>query len=810
MRTYEIKGKYNNIYMNIIIPLGGKGERFFKAGYAMPKPLIPVLDKVMIFYILDNLSLSIEDNIYIFYHISLDEHGFMNIVMEKYPTVQFIPITYQTSGAVETILLGLEKVESEHKKCVLLDCDTFYTEDILDMVRKCSTNMVFYVHREGEKPIYSYIELDSENNIIRIKEKNKISSCANTGCYVFSDINELKHYCKYVIDNKITFKGEPYTSCVIQEMIRMKHVFVAYELKSTQVFSLGTPEEVDQFLENTYCFLFDLDGTLVNTDKVYYKVWKQILNKYNIDLTEDIFQKYIHGNSDETVIKTLIPIVTDNISEWKDRLFIENLSDVVMIDGALDLMKKVAELGHKCAIVTNCNRKVAERVVGHFHFDRFIDFIIVGAECSKPKPYPEPYLAAMKRYNILSNRAIIFEDSKSGLLSASSANPYCIVGITTNYSKKELLVNGAATGIDDYLHLDIPSLLSCNNTNINMNIENHIRNSLHKVIKVHSIEVDDVKLKGGYISDVLGLRIRTQTDEIMECVLKLENTHETPLSTMATALGLYDRENYFYENISKYVPLAIPKFYGLVKDSDFRTIGILMENLYKRGCFDINLDLNTVDIDIALKVIDSISKLHISFWNKRLENFSQLKKHNDLLFNPSWKEFIDGHWPDFKDKWKHVIPSFDKGDSIAGRFGDIQESLSNGHLTLIHGDVKSPNIFYDRSNGFEPYFIDWQYICIGKGVQDIVFFLIESFTLENIKLYYPLFIQYYYAKLIQGGVIGYSYEEYKKDVKDAICYFPFFVAVWFGTTPEDSLIDKNFPFFFIQKLFYLLDIINHI
>ena len=790
--------------MNIIIPLGGKGERFFKAGYTVPKPLITVLEKPMIFHVLDHLSISAEDSVYIFYHISLVEYGFVSIVLEKYPAIQCIPIPYQTSGAVETLLLGLERVDSQHKKCVLLDCDTFYTQDILSMVRESPNNMVFYVNREGEKPIYSYIELDSENRIQKIKEKQKISSCANTGCYVFSNIDELKHYCKYVLDNNITFKGEPYTSCVIKEMIKENDIFIGCELNSAQVFSLGTPEEVETFLKNTYVFLFDLDGTLVNTDIVYSNVWKQILQKYNIDLTEDIFQKYIHGNSDETVIKTLIPMTTDDISSWKDLLFIENISGVVIIDGALDLMKKVVELGHKCAIVTNCNRKVAERIIGHFHFDQFIDFIIVGGECSKPKPYPEPYLCAMRRYNILPNRAIIFEDSKSGLLSARTANPLCIVGITTNYSKKELLVNGADIVCDDYLNIE-PRILFCRD-NTDMNIENHIRSSLSSVIKIKSIEIDDVKLKGGYISDVLSLRITSESGEVMECVLKLENTHETPLSIMAKYLGLYDRENYFYDTISKYVPVPIPKFYGLIKDDQFRTIGILMENMYKTGRFEINIDLGSVAIDIPLKVIDSISKLHIRFWNKRLENFSQLKKHNDSLFNPAWKDFITRHWPDFKEKWKHVVPSFEKGDNIAGRFGEIQESLSNGHLTLIHGDVKSPNIFYDKSNGFEPYFIDWQYICIGKGVQDIVFFLIESFTIENIRLYYPLFIEYYYVKLVQGGIHGYSYEEYKKDVKDAICYFPFFVAVWFGTTPEDSLIDKNFPFFFIQKLFLIIEL----
>ena len=191
------------------------------------------------------------------------------------------------------------------------------------------------------------------------------------------------------------------------------------------------------------------------------------------------------------------------------------------------------------------------------------------------------------------------------------------------------------------------------------------------------------------------------------------------------------------------------------------------------------------------------------------KNFPQLKKHNDGLFRPSWKEFIDSKWLEFKSKWENVISSFINGDKIVADFENIQQALSHGYLTLIHGDIKSPNIFYDIDNGYEPYFIDWQYISIGKGVQDIVFFIIESFTIENIPLYFPIFIKYYFIKLKQAG-IQYSYDVYVRDIKNAIGYFPFFVAVWFGTTPEDSLIDKNFPFFFIQKLFYLIDNVDYL
>ncbi len=54
----------------------------------------------------------------------------------------------------------------------------------------------------------------------------------------------------------------------------------------------------------------------------------------------------------------------------------------------------------------------------------------------------------------------------------------------------------------------------------------------------------------------------------------------------------------------------------------------------------------------------------------------------------------------------------------------------------------------------------------------------------------------------------YTMAEYEMDIIDAISYIPFFTAVWFGTVPDDELIDNNFPFFFINKLFYLVEIIT--
>jgi hypothetical protein len=189
--------------------------------------------------------------------------------------------------------------------------------------------------------------------------------------------------------------------------------------------------------------------------------------------------------------------------------------------------------------------------------------------------------------------------------------------------------------------------------------------------------------------------------------------------------------------------------------------------------------------------------------------FKELKKNNDVLFKPYWGDFIRSKIDIFIDRWQNIF-SFDfieKIKKITINFEMIQDMLSDKNLTLIHGDVKSPNIFYLQPNN-EPYFIDWQYIANGKGVQDLVFFMIESFESNKIDIYGNLFKEYYYVKLLEYGVTNYTYEEYEKDFNYAVLYFPIFVGIWFGTTPNEDLIDKNFPYFYLLKLSYFIKRFN--
>jgi aminoglycoside phosphotransferase (APT) family kinase protein len=143
-------------------------------------------------------------------------------------------------------------------------------------------------------------------------------------------------------------------------------------------------------------------------------------------------------------------------------------------------------------------------------------------------------------------------------------------------------------------------------------------------------------------------------------------------------------------------------------------------------------------------------------------------------------------------------------EDIVRRFQDIESHLARPPHCLCHGDVKSDNLFFDAST--MPYFIDWQYVSLGKGAQDVVFFMIESFSTGFMREHVDELKDQYFQALT--STTERSRIDSEADFVHAAQYFPFFVAMWFGTTPEHDLVDASFPQRFLQKLFGFYDTIG--
>ena len=258
--------------LNVIIPLGGLGQRFLDTGFMLPKPLINLMLKPIIFWLLDLLSLSPHDNLILICNKNLRQFRFADLIKKKYHNAKVVYLDKDTKGAAETVLLGMPHADPSFP-VILLDGDTFYNVDILGMYRKSKNkNLVFCFNQSDAKPIYSYIKVDG-SSITDIAEKKQISNIANTGAYCFSSVKVFKKYCEKQLESFSTKENaELYTSSIIKNMIKDGINFDHKILKEDDFEVVGTPLQYKIFLnehkENSkhfkgYRICFDFDNTLV-------------------------------------------------------------------------------------------------------------------------------------------------------------------------------------------------------------------------------------------------------------------------------------------------------------------------------------------------------------------------------------------------------------------------------------------------------------------------------------------------------------------------------------------------------------------
>jgi len=778
--------------MIILIPLGGTGERFKKEGFNKPKALIEVNDKPILFHLLDNLNFKNIDFVYIPYNKEYEKYNFEQLIEKKYNNVvfKFLKLTSNTRGAAETLNIAIKALDYHDCPVLCIDSDNFYLSDVVSLWN--GKNKVFTFKDYSNSDKFSYI--DNNNSIQKIVEKNKISDLACCGAYGFDSHTALQKYCQMIIKNNVRQKEEFYTSGVIQQMIQDKIIFEGELIMNKDYFSLGTPNQVNEY---EHPFLFDLDGTLVNTDHIYIKVWNEIMKKYNLPIDDHFFEFYIQGKNDLTFLSSIFSTITKNeiseISKLKDELFIEYLKNDqndIFIEGADKFIEK--NKNRKMCIVTNCNKDAAKCVIEITGLNEYMQFIIASEDCTNHKPHNEPYMKGISLLNSKKENCFIFEDSMSGYKSAKNVNGSKIT-LIINENNKNIHNSTNEYKITNYNDFDI-ELLQGNN--ITKETKELIIQNLPS-LPIKDVIFENINVKTGYICDVQSLIIELN-DDSKNVILKIEN-NDNELSNVAKKLNLYNNESYFYKEISKEINVKIPYFFNTFMLHNKNAI--IMQNLNDfHGEF--NIDLNK-DVDDILNITKCAVNMHNRYFFEHEDSIIEsMKKVNKITDINYYNELIKERFEKFikvNNRFFTTI-NIELLRKIAINYDKIINQLGQFPLNFCHGDVKSANIFFKQDDTMcNPIFLDWQYIHLNKGISDITFLLVESTEYnEHIN---NMVLNYYYNKSIMYR----SFDDFIRDFKLSLCVFPFFVMIWFNTENRDCLIDKVFPIRFMKNVLKFYD-----
>lgn len=182
--------------------------------------------------------------------------------------------------------------------------------------------------------------------------------------------------------------------------------------------------------------LFDLDGTLIDTEDQYTVIWGKICRKYRPDIPQ--LEYLIKGTTLVQIFERYFPNKEDQveIDQFLDKSEAE--MDYSFYPGALAFIEDLKENGVKCAIVTSSNqKKMASVRKAIVNFDDLFDRVLTSEDFSASKPAPDCYLLGAKVFGCEKDECAVFEDAFTGLQAGMSSGIFTF-GITTCNSREAI------------------------------------------------------------------------------------------------------------------------------------------------------------------------------------------------------------------------------------------------------------------------------------------------------------------------------------------------------------------------------------
>jgi len=173
--------------------------------------------------------------------------------------------------------------------------------------------------------------------------------------------------------------------------------------------------------------VFDLDGTLIDTEWVFVEAARRLLAGRGIPFDAE-FMATILGTPASNSLPLFIqhfglPETMEAIAAEYKRFFLETLDadHAPLMPGARDLLDRLEALGLPKAIATSSGRAYVQQMFGpHGLLDRFA-FVLTAEDVKQGKPHPEIFETAARRFGVAAAEVLVVEDSIHGIRAAKAA-----------------------------------------------------------------------------------------------------------------------------------------------------------------------------------------------------------------------------------------------------------------------------------------------------------------------------------------------------------------------------------------------------
>ncbi len=202
--------------------------------------------------------------------------------------------------------------------------------------------------------------------------------------------------------------------------------------------------------------LFDMDGVVADTEDLHVRSEQETCVDYNFKVDPNDWGGF-KGQTAASVVSYLIQKYGDPAKHNVDEL-ISHKTEIFLglaeqelreIEGAIMFINWSRKQFEKTALVTSSNSLVQNFITSKLGVADLFDVTVTGDDVENGKPHPEPYFKALRSIGVSARKALVVEDSISGIRSAHAAG--CeVMAVTTSHTAEELEQESPLHIFEDY------------------------------------------------------------------------------------------------------------------------------------------------------------------------------------------------------------------------------------------------------------------------------------------------------------------------------------------------------------------------
>ena len=247
-------GKSNDFrnYVNLML-MAGKGSRFIKEGYKIPKPFIKIKKKPMFIRAMQSLPIA-KENFFVCKNDHIKKYNIKKEIKKYYKNYNILSLNKATQGQASTCEIALDKIDKSYS-AVIGACDSsivYNSKKYNQLLNNKKNQIIVFTFKNSlnvlKKPNdYSYLKINKQGNVLDVSEKKKISSQphldnAIVGIFYFKKIQYFFDGLELIYKKNYTINKEFYIDSIIKFLAKKNYTIKAFEVDS--YIGWGTPNDL--------------------------------------------------------------------------------------------------------------------------------------------------------------------------------------------------------------------------------------------------------------------------------------------------------------------------------------------------------------------------------------------------------------------------------------------------------------------------------------------------------------------------------------------------------------------------------------